>query len=277
VVRIVTCRDGAVLRSVFARTRGVWSFGLGSMFLFGFNLVLACGGTSQTVRPRAAPMAVTAPPVIAAPAEPGAEPSGARSSTRIRGIRGTLNHDDIHQTMDARRDALSACIDVRQRRMRWLDGKMRFKFKVDAEGKPLHVRTVGSDVGHGDLEACLLSVLAETQFPVPAGRTTTRDFAWEMSVDPAHRPADVLDPKVVEKVRRKKTRDVYKECELRRFRNRYTVTLYVGPGGRVISEGGFVTRGGKRAQEGLECVLQELHRWRFARVKRRSKVTFRLR
>lgn len=176
--------------------------------------------------------------------------------------------------MDARAPELSACIERGRRSVRWVAGSIRFAFKVDAQGKPVDVRSVESNVGHRELEACLMAVLAQARFPKPAGRMLTRDFSWAMSVDPAYREAEPLDPAALDKLLLKQSKEVYKTCEIKRRRNRYAITAYVGRRGRITSLGAVAIRGRERARDKLECVLDEVQRWRLPKVKRRSKVTF---
>jgi hypothetical protein len=187
-------------------------------------------------------------------------------------VHGTLNLDDIHQTMEERGPALDACIQQGRRRVRWVSGSIRFAFKVDAEGHPTEVRAVESDLGHHELEVCLTDVLAQTLFPPPAGRTLTRDFNWGLSVDPAYRPPEPMDATRLDKLLEKKAKDVYKECKLPRARNGFQVTAYVSPPGRITSLGAVHARG--QTVEQLDCVLEQLLAWRMPKVKKRSKVTF---
>jgi len=195
----------------------------------------------------------------------------------VRGLRGTLNHDDVVQTMDAQHGALFGCIEQGRRSARWVAGSIRFAFKVDPEGQPTDVRAVESDIGHHELEGCLTGVLSGTRFPQPAGRMLTRDFFWGMSVEPAYREAEPMDAAELKKLLKKQSREVYKSCQLARRRNRYAVTAYVSPRGKITSLGAVATRGKAKARAKLDCVLEQVASWKLPRVKRRSKVRFELR
>lgn len=189
----------------------------------------------------------------------------------VHGLRGTLNKDDVHQTMDARQRALNGCIQQARRGSAWVGGALRFAFRVDGEGRVIRVRPLGSSLGHLALERCISQVLKETQFPPPSGRATA-DFTWGMKVEPAR--GSLLKPRhnrgVAASVR-KHSRQLRKLCSLPR-RARYRVTAYVSASGKVVSAGA-ITRPGA-AEEKLECLIGELSKLRLPKQKRMAKVQF---
>jgi hypothetical protein len=117
-------------------------------------------------------------------------------------------------------------------------------------------------------------VVAETQFPQPDGRATAR-FDWGLSVFGAYEPSEPLDPAVLSRVLDKRSADIFKHCEVRRHRNRFRVTIYVGRRGRVLSVGVIPSK--PLEDEQLACVLEAIRDWRMPKQKRRAKVTFVLR
>lgn len=225
----------------------------------------ACGGA--TPAPAVAKRAPVTAPAAPAPA-PTRDP---HASVGVRGLTGTLNKDDVHQTMEARQEAFDACIDGVRRRDRWVEGAIRFEFWVDAEGKVEKAVPVENDLGHHELEQCLTTVVVETVFPKPAGRATAR-FSWDLRVEPAYTPAEWIDPKPMKKVVQKKAKDAFRECKVRRFRNRLLITAYVGRAGRILSLGAMPNR--PQDPEKLACLLEEVKHWRLPKQKRRSKVSF---
>lgn len=224
----------------------------------------ACGGGATA--PAARPKLPT--PASSAQSAREADPL---PQVRVRGLTGTLNKDDVHQTMDARQEHFDACIHEVRRRQAWVEGTIRFDFKVDGEGKVEEVTPASSTIGHRALERCLTRVVRETEFPRPAGRATAQ-FSWDMHVQPAYSPAEPMDARLVQKLVRKKARDVFRGCKLRRFRNRFDVTAYIGRRGRVLSAGAVPNR--PQPDEKLDCVLEEISSWRLPKPKRRAKVSF---
>lgn len=251
--------------------------------------VYACGGAvtspaKPAVKPRPAAVAtaaaapapastpVSAPAPTAEPAPLDPPPDPPPTKPAIKGLTGTLNTDDVHQRMEAQQPAFDACIQRCRRGLRWVSGAMRFAFKVDAEGHILDVHPVESSIGHRELEQCLTEAVSEVVFPKPAGRATAQ-FAWSVTVEPATTPADPLDAASVEPVLRKQRRTIARNCELRR-RERFVLTVYVAPNGKVISLGGFAQPA--RAADKVDCVLEAVGDLRLPKVPRRSKVSFRL-
>jgi outer membrane biosynthesis protein TonB len=174
--------------------------------------------------------------------------------------------------MEAQQPAFDACIQRCRRGLRWVSGAMRFAFKVDAEGRILDVHAVESSIGHRELEQCLTSAVSEVVFPKPAGRANAT-FAWSVTVDPATTPADPLDAASIAPVLRKQRRNIVRSCELRR-RERFVLTVYVAPSGKVISQGGFAQPA--RAADKVDCVLEAISDLHLPKVPRRSKVSFKL-
>jgi hypothetical protein len=227
---------------------------------------------AKIAAPEPAPTAPPAPTALHAPTVP--PPAPPPSRVTVKGLTGTLNEDDVHQTMEAQQPAFDTCIQESRRSVRWVSGAIQFAFKVDAEGKVADVHPTESTLGHHDLEQCLIGAVASTVFPKPAGRATAT-FKWGMTVEAVPgRPPDPLDEKVLDRVLRKHGRDVVRTCELRR-RERFLVTAYIARSGRVLSAGAVPMP--PKASEKLGCVLEEVANWRMPKVDYRSKTSFLLR
>jgi len=206
--------------------------------------------------------------------EPEPEPQAPTSTAQIRGLTGTLNKDDVHQTMEGRQAELDACIAEVRRRESFVHGSIRFAFAVDAAGHVSELRPLQSDIGHFALEQCLTTVVAQTPFPPPAGRATAR-FEWGMEVLGAYEPSEPLDPALITRVVAKRSTKAFSDCELRRAKGRMDVTLYVGLKGRVLSVGAVPKK--PIEDDKLTCVLDAIKHWPMPRPKRRAKVSFVLR
>lgn len=230
----------------------------------------ACGGAAAT---RPATQKAPPPPAATAATEPAPPPAPPRV-VKIKGITGTLNKDDVHQTMDARQAAFDACIQESRRRLRWVNGAIKFAFKVAADGTVAEVRATESNVGHRSLETCLVGAVAATQFPPPAGQATA-EFEWGLSVVPATaRVPEEIEPDVLSKVLDKNTPKILDHCEVRK-RERFAVTAYVTRKGRVVSAGAIARPA--KADEKVDCVLGELANLRLPKLKHEAKVSFELR
>ncbi|MET0389328.1 MAG: hypothetical protein ABW321_25365 [Polyangiales bacterium] len=198
-------------------------------------------------------------------------PPDPHAKLQVSGIHGTLNQDDVHQTMDARQRPLRACTTRARTSSGWISGQLRFAFRVDAEGRVVQLRPLVSNVGHYELEQCLMQVLLETQFPKPAGRAAA-EFSWGMNVEPAtaHGLPQLRASAISGSVRKHK-RELKKQCDLPR-RSRLRLTAYLSPSGQVLSSGGYATSAA--TQSAVPCVLEQVAKWRLPKQKRVSKVSF---
>lgn len=219
-----------------------------------------------TVERRQEPIASNATgPVVAGSS---ADPYG---NVSVKGLKGTLNKDDVHQTMDGRQRALSRCIAQAQRGLEWVSGSLQFAFKVDAQGRVIQLHALSSTVGHLELEQCVTQVVAETQFPRPAGRAAA-EFTWGMNVEPPGKRG--LKPRRsggLAASMRKHRRDLWKDCELPR-RAHFRVTAYLAPSGNLLSAGATATP--PAAQEKAACVIEQVAKLHLPKQKRVEKVSF---
>jgi hypothetical protein len=203
--------------------------------------------------------------------DPGPDP---HAHIAVSGLKGTLNKDDVHQTMEARQRHFDACIRQTQRTVGWVSGSVKYAFKVDSRGRVAELRPLTSTIGHRELEACLLSVVLETRFPKPSGRATA-EFTWGMNVEsPNARALAPLKAKAASALIRKHRREIIRDCELPR-RARYKITTYVSTSGTLLSSGGFGST--SAAQDKLGCVLDQVSRWHLPKQKRTGKLSFDLR
>lgn len=213
--------------------------------------------------------------VVASKSAGGAEEPDRRDArVSVSGLKGTLNRDDVHQTMDTRKRALNGCVQQARRGAEFVSGPLQFAFKVDGQGRVIQVRTLGSSIGHFALEQCITQVLTETQFPAPSGRATA-EFTWGMNVEGARgsKLKGARNRTIAASVR-KHRRVLWERCEVPR-RARYRVTAYVSSSGQVISAGA-VTKPGPY-EDKLPCLIEELSKLQLPKQKQLAKVQFDLR
>ena len=150
-----------------------------------------------------------------AAAEVSAASDGPQSKIKVKGLTGTLNKGDVHQTMEARQNLFDACIQESRRTLRWVSGGIKYAFKVDAEGRIAELRPLASTIGHRGLEQCLTAAVASTQFPKPSGRATA-EFTWGMAVDPAtQRSFEPAKARIMARVARKQAKETFNTCEIK--------------------------------------------------------------
>jgi len=221
------------------------------------------------------PAKATQTAAVNAAAAAGAAAPEVGSNINVKGLSGTLNKGDVHQTMEARQDAFDVCILESRRTVRWVSGAIKFGFRVDAEGRISELRPLSSTIGHRELEQCLTDAVMSTQFPKPAGRATA-EFNWGMSVDSvaqrAFEETSSKSSKPFARLARKEARELFGTCEIKRRRARFRVTAYVAAGGRLLSAGAVPMPA--TADDKVDCVLEQFGKWHLPKIKRASKVTF---
>ena len=217
------------------------------------------------------------PPVqVSAGADPGAAGGGGpHANIKVKGLTGTLNKGDVHQTMEGQQHLFDVCIRESRRSVRWVSGSIKYAFRVDGDGRITALRPVTSTIGHRALEQCLTAAVWSTQFPKPAGRAAA-EFNWGMSVEPlTSRAYEDANPRVLKRIARKQARQLFGTCEIRRRRARFRVTAYINTNGRVMSSGAVPLPA--TAEDKVDCVLEQVQKWHLPKLKRASKITFDLR
>lgn len=192
----------------------------------------------------------------------------------VSGLKGTLNRDEVHQTMETRKRELNSCVQHARRGAEYVHGPLQFAFKVDGRGNVIQVRRTSPSIGHFALEKCIVQVLTETQFPPPSGRATA-EFTWGMNVDNGRgsKLKQARANRVIAASVRKHRRVLWERCEVPR-RARYRFTAYVSSSGQVISAGA-VTK--PAYEEQLPCLIDELRKLQLPKQKELAKVQFDLR
>lgn len=227
---------------------------------------------------------ITKPPLKAASSAAAAGAAGAAAKgdprephahIKVKGISGTLNKGDVHQTMEARQELFDACIRDSRRTVRFVSGAVKYAFKVDADGRIAELRPLSSTIGHRELEQCLTAAVASTEFPKPAGRATA-EFTWGMSIEPlSERAFENAKATSIKRVARKQAKELFGNCEIKRRKARFRITAYIAAGGRVLSSGAISQP--STADDKVDCVLEEFGKWHLPKFKKASKITFDLR
>jgi hypothetical protein len=230
------------------------------------------GTTPRRSDPLANSLASSAGPAAAGAG--GAAAPDQHAFIEVKGLKGTLNKDDVHQAMDARQRDFDQCIAQARRTVQWLSGSLKFAFKVDGQGRIAELKPTLVTIGHRALEQCLTQVVAQTQFPKPAGRATA-EFSWGMSIEPVSgQTSNTLRANAVSGLVRKHKRELIHDCEVPR-RARFRITAYVSTTGSMMSLGGTASPGA--ADSRFDCVLEQVSKWHLSKQKRMGKLSFELR
>lgn len=207
----------------------------------------ACGGEPEPapVEPAATSgsEAVTAPP---------------RQGMQIEGILGTIPQRKIEATMQAKLPALQRCFFEGTGEVEFLAGYIKFYFRVGLNGRVEYVHPRGSSIGHRATELCLLEVAKQTRFPEPKGGGPA-EFVWGFELEGA---GGVRAPVAWDEAKMEKPlaaqRASVDGCEVADAH--YVVTLYVSPGGKLLSAGAAADS--QPAADKIDCVLGAIREWK---------------
>jgi TonB family protein len=202
---------------------------------------------------------------------------------------GSIGKEEIETALAPHQEALAGCYTQKVGKRRWLGGHVVLKWNLKADGKVTSVKLIESNLGSWAVEQCLLDVAWTADFGKPSGGdvdfTVPLDFSakgntafWDE--DRALRAIGgqlaLLDdcddfefqPKPVKPSKKKKKKVPPKKAEPEAKPARpekppsnVTMTLYVGPGGRLQSVG-FSSTTTEVGQRWSACAEKAAKSWR---------------
>ncbi|MDW8362445.1 MAG: TonB family protein [Myxococcales bacterium] len=219
-----------------ARGGGAASFGIWLV-----AVAVSCGGAAPPRRQG---------PVEAPDVRP--EPAESDDGIAVEGLLGTLSQDQIRRALEPREPSFLRCVERRLGAIEWLGGEVRLAFRVARDGSVRWVYLARSTLGDAATEACILEVARRVRFETPRGGEA--EVGWSFAVDP---PDDVRPPLRWEPERLgealQRAAEAVGACAPG---ERFGVTVYVGPGGRVLSAG--VATRGPEASAASGCVVEAI-------------------
>lgn len=187
----------------------------------------------------------------------GEAPSEQPQGMQVEGILGKIPESRIEDTMSGKLPAFQRCFFDGMGEVELLAGHFKFYFRVGLDGRVEYVHPRGSSVGHRPTEQCLLDIAKRTRFPKPQGGGAA-EFVWGFEIESpggVRPPVSWNEERVFEAVRA--GRPSLDACELGDAR--YTVTIYVAPGGTVLSAGAAADS--QAAADKIDCVLAAVKSW----------------
>jgi hypothetical protein len=138
-----------------------------------------------------------------------------------------------------------------------LSGTAKFFVRIGSDGAAKWAYLEDSDIGDGATERCLVGVVMDAQWPKPEGGDAEVRYSMELSLNASRPPNDWSPDKVTGAITRQAGAiDRCKQGSTATFR----ATLYVGPGGHVLSAGlAASSKEGAEKTECLEKALMRLH------------------
>jgi hypothetical protein len=209
------------------------------LLIFLFLPLAACGGSE---------------PEAKAPEPAHEEAHEVKPALRTHSELGSIDPGVVQAAFHRLQDKFLACQTRGLERLEVLSGNVKFFLRIGEDGtaKWSYLED-GSDVGDRETQKCLVDVVMGTRWPKPDGGDAEARYSIEL---PAQgRPAsDWSSDKVAGALG--KSGDAIDRCK--RGANGFHATMYVGPGGRVLSAGVVAPKDGDEKAECLVHVLEKM-------------------
>lgn len=196
-------------------------------------VLAACGGTT--------------PPAKEPDPEPTARTRPVNSGIKVASELGTIDPNATKAAFRALFPKFMACQKERLSEIEVLSGNVNFFLRVANDGTAKWVYLLESDLGDRETEKCLIGVIKNASWPKPDGGDAEVQFAMELPQNAAREAT----PWSVDKIAALAA--PAEKCKAGSNAT-YTVTVYVGEGGKVIGVG--VAAPEKDADEKIDCVVK---------------------
>ena len=203
------------------------------------GLALGCGGGE--------------PPAKEPEATHEAETHEVKPSLKTRSELGTVDPDAVQNVFHKLAGKFADCQKRGVERVEVLSGNVKFFLRIGDDGtaKWTYLED-GSDVGDRDTERCLLDAVMAARWPKPDGGDAEARYSIELPTE--GRPAtDWTADRVAGALG--KHGDAIDQCK-GGSKTSFHATMYVGPGGRVLSAG--VVASSKDGDDKAQCLVKVL-------------------
>lgn len=175
----------------------------------------------------------------------------------IEGLRGSLRRDEVDPVLNRAAARFAECYSEALEDHPYLVGDLALSFSVSGDGSVRTVWSPTATLGSREVEDCILRHARTLRFPRPHGGETELDYG-----PMAMHPGDDEQPPEVWPASRISERLEERGAELESCTGGgggFSVTFYVGPGGRVRSVGAVAPSAER--QDGARCLEQEVGAW----------------
>jgi len=204
--------------------------------------LLACGGcASEPPPPKVAP-----PPQLEAQR---AVPLVAKTSSEL----GSVDPDAVKRAFGQLNDKFMDCQKRALDRLEVLAGNAKFFLRIGAGGTAKWAYLEESEIGDRDTEKCLVDVVVGASWPKPEAGDAEARYSMELPLQATRPPNTWRSDKVADALG--KHGDSIDKCKAG-ANTVFRATMYVGPGGRVLSAGVAVSN--KDSEEKADCLAKAL-------------------
>jgi hypothetical protein len=192
------------------------------------------------------------PPKVAPPppAEPQkAVPLVAKTSSEL----GSVDPDAVKRAFGQLNDRFMDCQKRALDRLELLAGGVKFFLRIGATGTAKWAYLEESDVGDRETERCLVDVVMAASWPKPDGGDAEVRYSMELPLQATRPPNAWRSDKVAEALG--KHGEAIDKCKAG-ANTAFHATMYVGPGGKVLSAGVAVSN--KDSDDKADCLAKAL-------------------
>lgn len=161
-------------------------------------------------------------------------PPRRRDGIQISGLKGTIDAAAVEKALGKKTRAVAACRSQHMGSLSYVGGEVTFFFEIGMDGVPTKVVMEKSQLGHWQMEACILGVAQGLKFVKPEGGKA--EVRYSMSLANNGTDAKDWDADKAKPTLRKKRRAL-RACRQGGKPKKFTLTFYVLPGGSVKTVG----------------------------------------
>ena len=171
------------------------------------------------------------------------------------GVLGTLADDEIRAPIEQHWSEIQGC-KTGGRAPWYVGGKVDLHFRISLEGQVKKLNIEDSSLGNWSIERCLLGIGRALHFARPRGGEAEFSYPIEF---PVRAPVAEWGPERIETDLAKHEKDI-EQCDRAGTRHPYTLTLYLGAGGKVTSAG--IAFPDEIDEAYVDCVIAKAQSWR---------------
>jgi len=190
--------------------------------------------------------------VVEEPSPEAAEP------VQVDGLLGNISQHDVERTVQGKMNALAECYGEALDALDVIEGEIVLAMTVDLDGSVAEAYLRDGNLGSLAAERCMLGVVERLRFPKPGGGRA--EVSYPLVLDA---PYDPPEPIAWGPGRTGAAIEEHMD-DLERClggRTGVRLTLYVGPGGGVVSSG--ATAGSSEMYDAAECLAEAAAAWAF--------------
>jgi hypothetical protein len=173
-----------------------------------------------------------------------------KPSLKMKSELGSVDPGAVKHAFSALDDQFTACQKRGLDRVEVLAGSVKFFVRIGEDGAAKWSYLEDSELGDRDTEKCLLGAVLGARWPRPDGGDAEARYGMELPLQSTRPASDWSSDKVAAALG--KQGGAIDQCKAGAGA-RFHATMYVGPGGKVLSAG--VATSGKDGEDKVDCLV----------------------